>query len=72
MLIQVNDVTWLRADDIIKIYVTKIKGRDTDEYRASVNVVTRDDSFCEIYVSFDRAKFMAAQIASQINNAEAD
>lgn len=70
MLIQVNDVTWLRAEDIIKIYIDNLQCHDSCEYRASVNFVTRDNSFREHYASFNRAKFAAQQIADRINNAE--
>ena len=70
MLIQVNDVTWLRAEDIIKIYIDNRQCHDSCEYRVAVNFVTRDNSFREHFASFDRAKFAAQRIADQINNAE--
>ena len=70
MLIQVNDVTWLRAEDIIKIYIDNHPCYDSCEYRASVNVVTCDDFFRENFASFDRAKITARQLADRINNAE--
>ena len=71
MLIQVNDVTWLRAEDIIKIYIDNRQCYDSCEYSVSVNVVTCDDSVHTNFASFDRAKITARQLADRINKAEA-
>ena len=71
MMIRVNNSTWVRTDDIVKLYVKHDKNLSTCQDRFTVDIYTNDGVEFSVHDTLEQARNAAQRIADQINNAEA-
>lgn len=68
MLIRVNNKTWVRSDDINKVYIAHANILGKHETRFSVDVETNDNGiYSELFDTFKDAENYASQIVAEIN-----
>lgn len=70
MMIQVNNSTWVRTKEVVKISIDRGQMYSTGLYKFRVTIETVEEHFYELFDTIEQAQNAAQRIANQINNAE--
>lgn len=70
MMIQVNNSTWVRTKEVVKISIDRGQMYSTGLYKFRITIETVEEHFYELFDTIEQAQNAAQRIANQINKAE--